>query len=86
VHDVFKGRHGGVCVGGKVEGGAVKPGSKVLLVPGIDVGSVKSIELNGQVNKHEPAALATSCSVDSTTSSEWVARAMAVIFLVSGTQ
>lgn len=69
-----------------MEGGAVKPGSKVLLVPGTDVGTVKSIELNGQVSKHEPAALAISCSVDSTTSSEWVAHAMAIIFLVSGTR
>jgi elongation factor 1 alpha-like protein len=49
VHDVFKARQGGVCVGGKLEGGALKPGSKVLLVPGCETATVKSLEVNGQV-------------------------------------
>eukprot|EP00775_Hariotina_reticulata_P011038 gene11038-11193_t len=55
VHDVFKGRQGGLCVGGKVEGGAVKPGSKVLITPGHDLGTIKSIDLNGQ--ERAPVAL-----------------------------
>ncbi|WIA29533.1 hypothetical protein OEZ86_012032 [Tetradesmus obliquus] len=56
VHDVFKARQGGVCVGGKLEGGALKPGSKLLLVPGYEAAVVKSLEVNGQ--DHAPLALA----------------------------
>jgi hypothetical protein len=71
VHDVFKARQGGLCVGGKLEGGALKPGSKVLLVPGYEAATVKSLEVNGQVgccscsvlshdNRHPPHA----CDMD----------------------
>jgi hypothetical protein len=52
VHDVFKARQGGVCVGGKLEGGGLKPGSKVMLVPGCETATVKSLEVNGQVRDH----------------------------------
>lgn len=52
VHDVFKARQGCVCVGGKLEGGALQPGSKVLLVPGCETATVKSLEVNGQVRQH----------------------------------
>eukprot|EP00879_Flechtneria_rotunda_P016026 GHRR01016762.1.p1 GENE.GHRR01016762.1~~GHRR01016762.1.p1 ORF type:complete len:694 (+),score=227.63 GHRR01016762.1:236-2317(+) len=56
VHDAYKGRQGGLCVGGKLEGGALKPGSKVMVVPGFEVGVVKSLEVNGK--GHAPLALA----------------------------
>lgn len=49
VQDVFKGRQGGVCVGGKLEAGALRPGSKVLVVPGYVTASVKGLEVNSQV-------------------------------------
>jgi hypothetical protein len=49
VQDVFKGRQGGVGVGGKLEAGALKPGSKLLVVPGCAAASVKSVDTNGQV-------------------------------------
>lgn len=49
VHDVFKGQQGSVCVGGKLEAGALKQGSKVLVVPGYEQGVVKSLQVNGQV-------------------------------------
>lgn len=56
VQDVFKGRQGGVCCGGKLEGGALKLGSKVLVVPGHAVATVKSLDVNGQ--DHAPLAMA----------------------------
>lgn len=49
VQDVFKGRQGGTCVGGKLEAGALRPGSKVLVVPGYVTASVKGLEVNSQV-------------------------------------
>jgi hypothetical protein len=51
VHDVFKARQGGVCVGGKLEAGGLKPGSKLLVVPGYETATVKSLEVNGQVRR-----------------------------------
>jgi hypothetical protein len=50
VQDVFKGRQGGTCVGGKLESGALRPGSKVLVVPGYVTASVKGLEVNSQVS------------------------------------
>jgi elongation factor 1 alpha-like protein len=35
-------------VGGKLEGGALRPGTKVLLVPGHEAGTVKSLEVSGR--------------------------------------
>eukprot|EP00878_Enallax_costatus_P005079 GHUV01005340.1.p1 GENE.GHUV01005340.1~~GHUV01005340.1.p1 ORF type:complete len:524 (+),score=140.75 GHUV01005340.1:175-1572(+) len=56
VHDVTKARQGaGVVVGGKVEAGALVPGSKVLVVPGYETATVRSLEVNGQ--DHAPLAL-----------------------------
>lgn len=49
VQDVFKGRQGGTCVGGKLEAGALRPGSKVLVVPGYVTATVKGLEVNSQV-------------------------------------
>lgn len=49
VQDVFKGRTGGTCVGGKLEAGALRPGSKVLVVPGYVAATVKCLEVNSQV-------------------------------------
>lgn len=51
VHDVCKGKQGGVVVGGKIEAGALKPGSKVLVVPGYEQAVVKSLDVNGQVRR-----------------------------------
>lgn len=48
ISDVFKTKQGAVTVGGKLEGGAMRPGSKVLLVPGYEPATVKSIEVSGQ--------------------------------------
>jgi translation elongation factor EF-1alpha len=48
ISDVFKTKQGAVTVGGKLEGGALRPGSKVLLVPGYEPATVKSIEVSGQ--------------------------------------
>ena len=47
ITDVFKGQRGGVSVGGKLEGGAVKVGTAVRVMPSNEVGSVKSIEVDG---------------------------------------
>lgn len=49
VQDVFRGRQGGTCVGGKLEAGALRPGSKVLVVPGYVTATVKGLEVNSQV-------------------------------------
>jgi elongation factor 1 alpha-like protein len=49
VQDVFKGRQGGTCVGGKLEAGALRPGSRVLVVPGYVTATVKGLEVNSQV-------------------------------------
>ncbi|KAF8073115.1 RFC3 [Scenedesmus sp. PABB004] len=57
VQDVGKPRQGGgVVVGGKLEGGALRPGSRVLVVPGFETAVVKSLDVNGQ--DHAPLALA----------------------------
>ncbi|KAK9830139.1 hypothetical protein WJX72_009959 [[Myrmecia] bisecta] len=53
IADVFKGQRGGTAVGGKLEGGALKVGMRVAVQPSNVVGSVKSIEVDGQ-----PATLA----------------------------
>lgn len=50
VHDVARGKHGQVSVGGKLEAGALKVGSRVLLLPGREVGTVKQLEVDGQVS------------------------------------
>jgi hypothetical protein len=46
VQDVFKGRQGGTCVSGKLEAGALRPVSKVLVVPGHVTATVKALEVN----------------------------------------
>ncbi len=51
IHDVARSKAGGLGVGGKLEGGAIRVGSKVALLPGGEVGVVKSIEVNGQVGR-----------------------------------
>jgi elongation factor 1 alpha-like protein len=50
IHDVFKGKHGGLSVGGKLESGAVKVGSKVMVMPSHEVGTVKTLEVDGKVS------------------------------------
>lgn len=52
VQDVFKGRQGGTCVGGKLEAGALRPGGKLLVVPGYVTATVKGLEVNSQVCVH----------------------------------
>ncbi|KXZ49597.1 hypothetical protein GPECTOR_20g453 [Gonium pectorale] len=50
VSDVFKSRSGAVVLGGKLEGGTLRPGSKVALVPAAAAGqlfAVRSIEVAG---------------------------------------
>lgn len=47
ITDVFKGQRGGISVGGKLEGGAVKVGTPVRVMPSNEVGTVKSIEVDG---------------------------------------
>ncbi|GIL62839.1 hypothetical protein Vafri_17011 [Volvox africanus] len=48
ITDVFKSKTGAVVLGGKVEGGALKPGSKVVLVPGPSQHfSVRNLEASG---------------------------------------
>jgi hypothetical protein len=49
VHDVSRSKAGALGVGGKLESGALRVGTKVMLLPGGEVGAVKSIEVNGQV-------------------------------------
>lgn len=51
IHDVARSKAGALGVGGKLEGGAIRVGSKVALLPGGEVGVVKSIEVNGQVGR-----------------------------------
>jgi elongation factor 1 alpha-like protein len=48
ISDVFKTKQGAVTVGGKLEGGALKPGTKVMLVPGYETATIKSLEVSGQ--------------------------------------
>jgi translation elongation factor EF-1alpha len=38
-------------VGGKLESGALRVGSKVMLLPGGEVGAVRALEVNGQVRR-----------------------------------
>lgn len=38
-----------MLVGGKLEAGALVPGSRVMVVPGYETTTVKSLEVNGQV-------------------------------------
>lgn len=49
IHDVSKPKSGALTIGGKLEGGAVKVGNKVMLIPSGEVGTVKALEVNGQV-------------------------------------
>ena len=51
VHDVARSKAGALAVGGKLEAGALKVGTKVLLLPGGEVGTVKALEVNGQPAK-----------------------------------
>ncbi|KAF5841984.1 translation elongation factor EF1A/initiation factor IF2gamma [Dunaliella salina] len=48
VSDVFKNKAGALVVAGKVEAGALRAGSKVLVVPGQVSGSIRSMEVGGQ--------------------------------------
>ena len=47
ITDVFKGQRGGISVGGKLEGGAVKVGTSVRVMPSNETGTVRSIEVDG---------------------------------------
>ncbi|PNW73613.1 hypothetical protein CHLRE_13g565750v5 [Chlamydomonas reinhardtii] len=48
VSDVFKSKTGAVVLGGKLEGGAMRPGSRVVLVPGpAQPFAVRSLEVGG---------------------------------------
>lgn len=47
ITDVFKGQRGGISVGGKLEGGAVKVGTSIRVMPSNEVGTVRSIEVDG---------------------------------------
>ena len=50
VTDVVKTRAGALALGGKLEAGALRAGSRVVLVPGgHEVGTVKSVDVDGQV-------------------------------------
>jgi len=51
ISDVFKNKAGTLVVAGKIEAGALKGGSKVLVIPGQATGSVRSIEVGGQVRQ-----------------------------------
>ncbi|PSC70924.1 HBS1 isoform X1 isoform B [Micractinium conductrix] len=53
VSDVLRAGKAGVTVGGKLEGGALRPGSKVLVMPSGQPATVKSLEVDGK-----PASLA----------------------------
>ena len=48
ITDVFKGQRGGISVGGKLEGGAVKVGTMVRVVPSNETGTVRSIQVDGE--------------------------------------
>ncbi|EIE22483.1 hypothetical protein COCSUDRAFT_47906 [Coccomyxa subellipsoidea C-169] len=48
IADVFKGLRGGLAVGGKLEGGALKVGTRVLVQPGGHQAMVRSVEMDGQ--------------------------------------
>ncbi|BDA43503.1 HBS1-like protein [Coccomyxa sp. Obi] len=48
IADVFKGQRGGMAVSGKLEGGALKVGTKVLIQPGGHSATVRSVEVDGQ--------------------------------------
>lgn len=47
ITDVFKGQRGGISVGGKLEGGAVKVGIPVRVMPSNETGTVRSIQVDG---------------------------------------
>ena len=50
VTDVVKTRAGALALGGKLEAGALRAGSRVVLVPGgQEVGTVKALDVDGQV-------------------------------------
>lgn len=48
IGDIFKGDRGGQSVGGKLEAGAIKLGSKVKVMPSGEEGTVKSISIKGK--------------------------------------
>ena len=50
VSDVFKNKAGALLVAGKIEAGALKPGLRVMVVPGHEVATVRGIEVGGQVS------------------------------------
>ena len=47
VRDAFKSQRGGTAVGGKLEAGALKPGTRVLVLPANEVATVKGVEVDG---------------------------------------
>ncbi|KAL4857598.1 HBS1-like protein [Chlorella vulgaris] len=48
VSDVSRSGKGGVTVGGKLEGGALRPGSRVLVMPSAQQATVKALEVDGK--------------------------------------
>ncbi len=51
ITDVHRNRAGASVVGGKLESGALRPGSRVAAQPGGEVLTVKSVEVDGQVRR-----------------------------------
>ena len=49
LHDVTRSKAGALGGGGKLEAGALRVGGRVLLLPGGEMGTVKGLEVNGQV-------------------------------------
>ncbi|KAL3150476.1 hypothetical protein ABBQ32_000300 [Trebouxia sp. C0010 RCD-2024] len=48
ITDVFKGQRGGLSVGGKLEGGAVAVGTAVRVMPSNEMGTVRSVQVDGE--------------------------------------
>lgn len=48
VSDVFRAKQGATTAGGKIEGGALKVGSQVVVVPSNETATVKGIEVDGK--------------------------------------
>ncbi|KAK9822587.1 hypothetical protein WJX74_007878 [Apatococcus lobatus] len=47
--EVFKSSRGALCISGKVEAGVMKIGSSVVVIPGYEAGTVKTLEADQQV-------------------------------------
>lgn len=47
IRDVFRSQRGGTAVGGKLEAGALKPGTRVLVLPAGEPATVKAVEVDG---------------------------------------